>query len=153
MLSRTVVGAGAGGLAGVGLALTLDGLKWYCRDRPGPTVCDYADPLLLSLIFSFWVLVAGVLVHVGSRWGHLPRGWRVAMLGGGLWITLTAPVVWFRTAYLDAVPADGHSLPKVYGHNFMMVASVIMACVAYAAAASFADQARPRSRGEGGVES
>ena len=142
MLLRTVVGACAGALAGIGLTLTLSGLKWYCYDRPGPIACDYSDPLLFSPIFSFWVLVAGVLVHVGSRWGRLPGGWRVAGLGSGLWITLTAPVVWFRIAYLDALPADGHSLPKEYGHNFTMVASVIMACVAYAAAASFVERVR-----------
>lgn len=142
MLSRTVVGAGAGGLAGVGLALTLAGLRWYCYGRPGPITCVYWDPLLYSPIFSCWVLVAGVLVHVGYRWGRLPHGWRVARLGGGLWIALTVPVVWLRIAYFDALPADGHSLPKAWGHNFMMVVSVITACVAYLAAASFTGRAR-----------
>jgi hypothetical protein len=142
-------GTGVGAVAGVGFALTLNGFRWYCHDKPGPIACDDSDPLLLSPIFSFWVLVAGVLVHVGFRWGRLPRGWRVIGLGSGLWIALTVPVAWFRATYLDALLPDGHSLPDEYGRNFMMVASVITACVAYRAAASF----KGRSCGEGDVES
>ncbi|MGW4211482.1 hypothetical protein ACWEIJ_26045 [Lentzea sp. NPDC004789] len=149
MLSRTAVGMGAGAVAGVGFALSLNGLRWYCHDKPGPITCDDSDPLLLSPIFSFWLLVVGVLVHVGFRRGRLPHRWRVIGLGSGLWIALTVPVAWFRAAYLDGLLPDGHSFPDEYGRNFMMVASVITACVAYRAAASF----KGRSRGEGAVES
>jgi hypothetical protein len=142
MLSRTVVGAGAGALAGIGLALTLDGLRRSCHVSTSRVGCGRSGPLLFAPILVFWMLVAGALIYAGFRMGRVARGWRVTGIGSGLWAVLIVTMIWFRTAYLDAPLADGHSLPKEYGHNFMLVAVVVSACAAYLAAASFAGRER-----------
>jgi hypothetical protein len=134
MLLRSVVGACAGALAGVGFALTLDGFRQYCYLRPGRTGCGDSGPMLYPPIFAFWMLVAGVLIYLGFRVARAERGWWATGLGSGLWVVLIVGVVWFKALFLD--------MPQEDGHLFLRQAVVIVSGVAYLAGALFAGRAR-----------
>lgn len=134
MLLRTVVGACAGALAGIGLALTFDWLRQYCYLAVGRTGCGDSGVLLFPLIFGFWILVAGVLLYVGFRLARVAHGSWAAGIGSALWAVLLVGVVWFRALYLD--------LPQEDGNSFQMTATVVVACVAYLLAALFVGRAR-----------
>ncbi|MET9232566.1 hypothetical protein [Lentzea sp. NPDC003310] len=135
MVSRTVVGAGAGVLAGAGFALTLEGFTRYCYLRPGRTGCGVSLPVFYPPVFATWMAVAGVLIWLGFRLVRQERGWLAAAGGSVLWAVLIVAVVWFKAAYLDMYQEDGR--------RFFVVAAVAVPCVAYAAAAGFAGRARP----------
>ncbi|SEP88986.1 hypothetical protein [Lentzea albida] len=126
MLSRTVVGAGAGILAGAGFALTLDGLTRYCYLRPGRSGCGLQGPVLYPPVFAFWMAVAGLLIWAGFRVVRQQRGWLATAIGSVLWVVLIVAVLWFRYTYLDLVQEDGHF--------FVLVAAVVVPCVAYGSA-------------------
>ncbi|NKE56442.1 hypothetical protein FXN61_06190 [Lentzea sp. PSKA42] len=128
MLLRSVVGACAGALVGIGFAFTIDGLRQYCYLRPGRTGCGDSSPLLLPPIFVFWMLVAGVLIYTGFRLARMTRGWWATGVGSGLWVVLIVAVVWFKALFLDMYQEDGHL--------FLLNAAVITSCVAYAIATS-----------------
>ncbi|MFI6101760.1 hypothetical protein ACIA8G_39950 [Lentzea sp. NPDC051213] len=140
MLSRTVVGACAGALVGAGFALTLDGLRQYCYLRPGRTGCGDSSLLLLPPIFALWMLVAGALIYAGFRAARVDRGWSATGIGSGLWVVLIVAVVWFKTLFLDMYQEDGH--------RFLMTASVIVPCIAYAIAALCTGRSRSSAHGE-----
>jgi hypothetical protein len=139
MLMRTVVGACAGAFAGIGLTLTFDGLGRYCYLAVGRTGCGDSGVLLLPLIFAFWTLVAGVLIWAGFRLGRVARGWWTTGMGSGLWAVLVVAVGWFKALYLD--------MPQEDGNSFLMTATAVTACVAYAIAALSVGRARTWSPG------
>lgn len=123
MLSRTVVGACAGALAGAGVALTLDALTKYCYPRPGRTGCGDSQLLALPLTFAVWMVVAGVLIWAGFRVARQERGWVATAIGSVLWAVLLVAVLWFRYTYLELAEEDGHL--------FVLGAAVVVPCVAY----------------------
>ena len=133
-MSRSVVGACAGALAGTGLALTLDGFRQYCYLKPGRTGCGVSGPMLLPPIIAFWMLAAGVLIYAGFRMRRMDRGWWATGIGSGLWLVLIVGVVWYKAVYLDMWQEDGHV--------FLRTAAVITACAAYLTAALFVGRAR-----------
>lgn len=134
MLSRGVVGACAGALAGIGFSLTADWHRNYCYLAVGRTGCGDSSTLLLPVFFGFWMLVAGVLIYLGFRLARAERGWLATGIGSGLWVVLIVGVVWFKIMFLDMYQEDGHL--------FLMQAAAIAACVAYLAAALFTGRAR-----------
>lgn len=136
MLSRTVVGAGAGILVGAGFALTLDGLTRYCYLRPGRSGCGLQGPLLYPPFFAFWMTVAGLLIWVGFRVVRQERGWLATSIGSLLWVVLLVAVLWFRYTYLDLLQEDGHL--------FVLGAAVLVPGVAYAAGGMISGSRRSR---------
>lgn len=134
MLLRTVVGACAGALAGIGLTLTFDWFRQYCYLAVGRTGCGRSGVMLLPVIFACWMLVASVLIYVGFRLGRVARGLWATGIGSGLWAVLFVALVWLRALYLD--------LPQEDGNSFLMTATVCAACGAYAIAALFVGRAR-----------
>lgn len=134
MLLRSVVGACAGALAGLGFALTLDWHREYCWLKVGVTGCGDSGLWLYLPLFVFWMLVAGLLIHLGFRLARAERGWWATGLGSGLWVVLIVGVVWFKIMFLEMYQEDGHL--------FLMKAAVIVPCVAYLAAALFVGRAR-----------
>ena len=134
MLLRSVVGACAGAVAGVGLALTFDGLRRSCYVSTSRLGCGRSGPLLFAPILVFWMLLAGALIYAGFRMGRMARGWLVTGIGSGLWAVLIVAVIWFKALFLDMVQDDGHL--------FAMQAVVVASCVAYLAAALFAGRAQ-----------
>jgi hypothetical protein len=134
MVLRTVVGSGAGVVAGLGFAFTLDGLNRYCHLQPGRTGCGVSPPLLYPPVFALWMTVAGLLICVGFRLARQERGWLVVSVGSPLWAVLIVAVVWFKATRLEMYQADGAL--------FLMAASVVVPCVAYAVAAVVAGRAR-----------
>ncbi|USX49538.1 hypothetical protein [Lentzea sp. HUAS12] len=123
MLSRTVVGACAGAVAGAGVALTLEALTRYCYLRPGRTGCGDSQLLALPLTFGAWMVIAGVLIWAGFRVARQERGWLATSIGGVLWVVLLLAVLWLRYTYLDLVQEDGDF--------FVLGAAVVVPCVAY----------------------
>lgn len=127
MLLRGLVGACAGFLAGVGFALTLDGFDQYCNLHPGQTGCGGGIVLILPLMFAWWMLVAGALIHGGFRLARVTRGWQAAGIGSALWLPLVVVVVSFKSLFVDLHPDDLRP--------FVLNAAVVTSCVAYAVAA------------------
>ncbi|MEV6712920.1 hypothetical protein AB0M48_12890 [Lentzea sp. NPDC051208] len=127
MLLRAVVGAGAGVLAGAGFALTLEGFNRYCYLRPGRTGCGVPLPVFYPPVFALWMVVAGVLIWAGFRVARQEREWLATSTGSVLWAVLIVAVVWFKATYLDMYQEDGR--------RFLVVAAVVVPCVACAVAA------------------
>lgn len=134
MFLRSVVGACAGALAGVGFALTLDWHREYCWLKVGVRGCGDSSPLLVPPFFAFWMLVAGLLIQLGFRLVRAERGWLATGIGSGLWVVLVVGVDWFRVLFLDMYQEDGHI--------FLLQAAVVVSCAAYLAAALFVGRAR-----------
>jgi len=125
-LSRTALGAVVGTVVGAGFLLTVETLTRYCNGGPGRTGCGSSFPLTVGPVFAFWMLVAGVLIHVGFRVMRTGRGWWVAGTGSGLWFLLFVGIVYVRTLQVDMYQEDVH--------RFMATMYVITPCVAYALA-------------------
>jgi hypothetical protein len=136
MLLRTVVGACAGALAATGWALTLDGLPRYCYLKPGRVGCGRSSVLLYPLTFSFWMLVAAVLVYAGYRVLRAERGWWAAGIGSGLWFVLVVVAIHVGSFRLGDTDREGV-------HEFFRNAYLVTASAAYGIAASFIGRARP----------
>ena len=134
MLLRTVVGAGAGVLAGAGFALTLEGFNRYCYLRPGRTGCGVPLPVFYPPVFALWMVAAGVLIWMGFRLARQEREWLTTSFGSVLWVVLIVTVVWFKAAYLDMYQEDGA--------RFLLTAAVIVPSAAYAVAALVVGRAR-----------
>ncbi|MEU3648981.1 hypothetical protein AB0E59_36790 [Lentzea sp. NPDC034063] len=134
MLSRTALGAVVGTVVGAGFLLTLDTLTRYCNGGPGRAGCGSGFPLTVGPVFAFWMVVAGVLVHLGFRVTRTERGWWVAGAGSGLWLLLFVGVVFFRTFQVDMYQEDVH--------RFMATMYVVVPCVAYGVAALGVGRAR-----------
>jgi hypothetical protein len=134
-LSRTLAGACAGGLAGAGLGLTLDGLTRYCYLRPGRTGCGRSSLLVLPLAFSFWMLAACVLVWAAYRVLRAERWWWAAGIGSGLWFVLVLAVIHLRSFHLGDTYQEE-------AHHFLQTGYLIAACVGYGLAAMFIGRVR-----------
>ncbi|MFJ5987192.1 hypothetical protein [Lentzea sp. NPDC092896] len=134
MLSRTALGAVVGTVVGAGFLLTLETLTRYCNGGPGRAGCGSGFPLTVGPVFAFWMVVAGVLIHLGFRVVRTERGWWVAGTGSALWLLLFVGVVFFRTFQVDMYQEDVH--------RFMATMYVVVPCVAYGVAALCAGRAR-----------
>jgi hypothetical protein len=134
MLSRTALGAVVGTMAGAGFLLSLHALTRYCNGGPGRTGCGAVFPLDFGVVLAFWMIVAGVLVHVGFRVLRTERGWWAAGAGTGLWFLLVLAVIYVRIFHLDMYQEDAN--------RFMATMYVIVPCVAYGVAASCTGRAR-----------
>lgn len=127
MLLRTVVGAVAGTLAGIGFVASLEALTRYCYDGPGRRGCGASPAQTFGLGFSLWMAVAAALVYVGFRLLRLERGWWVVGIGGGLWFVLIQAVIYVRTN------TDG--MYQEEGHEFLAAGYLAAAGASYAIAA------------------
>jgi len=123
MLLRTVVGAVAGAVAGVGFLFTLGLMVRYCNGRGG---CG-ALPVMVPPNLVFWVFVAGAAVLAGFRLLRQRHGWWVMGAGGALWVVLVVAVYYVTYAYLDLYQAERGPV--------VSAATVIGASLAYAVAA------------------
>ncbi|KJK42484.1 hypothetical protein UK23_37025 [Lentzea aerocolonigenes] len=128
------MGVCAGLLAGGGFAATLEGWTWYCYPPAGHTGCGDSYPLVYALVFVFWMLVAGGLLHAGFRMARAERSWSATGVGSGLWVVLIVGVVWFKAMFLEMYH-DESAL-------FLMEAEVVTAGVAYLVAALTVGRAR-----------
>lgn len=135
MVLRTVVGACAGVIAGLGFAATLEGWTGYCYLSVGRAGCGDSYPLIYAAIFVFWMLVAGALIYAGFRMARAERSWSATGLGSGLWVVLIVGVVWFKAMFLEMY----HDESSI----FLMQAAVVTAGLAYLVAALAVGRARP----------
>ncbi|MFS8104318.1 hypothetical protein LFM09_45150 [Lentzea alba] len=128
MLMRTAVGAVVGTVVGGGFLLTLSVFTRWCNGGPFRTGCGGGFSLTFGPIFSFWLVVAGVLIYAGFRVTRAERWWWVIGIGGGLWFVLFLALIYVRMFHVDnMVQADVH--------DFMATAYVILPCAAFAVAA------------------
>ncbi|NGY59295.1 hypothetical protein G7043_10205 [Lentzea sp. NEAU-D13] len=127
MLLRTVVGAVAGTLAGIGFVASLEALTRYCYEGPGRRGCGTPPVQTFGLGFSLWMIVAAALVYTGFRLLRMERGWWVAGIGSGLWFVLILAVIYLR------MNADG--MYQEEGHEFLAAGYLAAAGASYAIAA------------------
>ena len=127
MLLRTVVGAVAGTLAGIGFVASLDALTRYCYEDPARRGCGVPPMQTFGLGLSLWMVVAATLIYLGFRLLRMERGWWVAGIGSGLWFVLVLAVIYLR------MNTDG--MYQEEGHEFLAAGYLAAAGVAYAIAA------------------
>ena len=132
MLSRTVLGAVIGAVAGFGFLSTMTLTTRYCNGGPGRTLCG--EPLVVPLQFLFWIAAAGMLVVAGFRLLRQRRGWWAAGAAAVLWIVLVAATLYVIYEHADLYQAERGPV--------IMTAAVVTACVAYTAAALTVGRAR-----------
>ena len=128
MLLRTVVGAVAGTMAGLGFVMSLEALTRYCNGGPGRTGCGTPFALTFGLGFALWMVAAAILVHLGFRLLRMERGWWVAGIGSGLWFVLLLAVVYLRIFHTDGMYQEE-------GRQFLVTGYLTAAGAAYAIAA------------------
>jgi hypothetical protein len=127
MLLRTVVGAVAGTMAGLGFVMSLDALTQYCYAGPGRRGCGTPSALTFGLGFSLWMVVAAALVYTGYRLLRVERGWWVAGIGSGLWFVLVLAVIYLRM--------NTEGMYQEEAHEFLATGYLTAAGAAYAIAA------------------
>ncbi|MCR3747663.1 hypothetical protein [Lentzea californiensis] len=126
MLSRTVLGAVIGAVAGFGFLSTMTLTGRYCTFGSGRPLCGHL-PLLIPLQFLFWVAAAGMLVVAGFRLLRQRRGWWAAGAAAVLWVALVAATLYVIYEHADLYQAERGPV--------ITTAAVVAACAAYAVAA------------------
>ncbi|GGM96746.1 hypothetical protein GCM10011609_38140 [Lentzea pudingi] len=127
MLSRTVLGAVTGVIAGFGFLFTLTLTARYCNGGPRRALCGETLLLQYPLQFLFWVAVAGMLVVAGFRFLRQRRGWWVAGSAAVLWLVLVLATGFVVYEHLDLYQAERGPV--------LVTAALTAAGVSYAIAA------------------
>lgn len=110
-MTRALLGAAVGLLAGIGLHLTWSELTpGLCVDEPRSRYCLAWIVLVLPSFAAAWAVVAGALLTGALKLLKQPRAWTASGLGCGFWLLL-----WIGAGSFGLLgrPADAIIVPFV----------------------------------------